>query len=292
MISVADSETKKKAKYYIDSATHRLKERAWQVALFLLAESDYGRSLAVDEAELLFDKIIKSTINDEQASVSALQQLCLVQLLTTHSQFYAKILTVIDSFGDEVNTGKSVSVSGMLIVAYLFASGANSSKLLLELIPVVLRLQQSNNYIVRIYAIGLSQAILCWFEQNNALEALKEKYDFFSDHVAFWRRVSNGNVGKNVSRVLANPFISGQFQAPRDITLRAIFRTLLKLNGSCGSLGLESFVENEFKMKNFGDFDEKGEVQKEEAPKVLNVEMHQTNDAQQQKIAPWMEEKV
>ena len=287
VIKASNAETRKKPKYYIDSSTHRLKERAWQVCLFLLLEGSF--QLDETDAESLFDEIVTSTINDEQASVSALQQLCLVVLLNGFPAFYPKIMKIVDSFGDEANTGRSVSVSGMLIVAFLYCSGSKNEKLLIDLVPVVLRLQQSNNYVVRIYAIGLCQAILAWFEQQNLVEIVSQKFAFLTEHVAFWRRVSNGNVGKNVARVLANPFISGKFSAPRDITLRAIFRTLIKLNGSRGVLPLKAF-DVEFDMPISGDFDEYSECENEEAAKVLEVEMVKS-DALQQKIAPWMEEK-
>ena len=287
VVKRVNRETQDNPKYFVDSHTHRFKERAWQVVLFLLTEADFASKITTDQAKPLFEMIVKVTINDEQTSVSALQQLCLVQLLHGHSELHAQVLDVIDAFGDEQNTGQSISVSGMLLVSFLFGMD-NNNEFLLNLVPVVLRLQQSNNYVVRIYAIGLSAAILSYFEQRNTDE-LDTRFPFFTEHVAFWRRVSNGNVGKNVARVLANPFVSGRFTVPRDLTLGAIMRTMLKLNGSQGAVSLSALQRvDHFEMAVFSEFDGEAEVDQSKAAKVLAVQMDNHNDAQQQKIAPWM----
>ena len=194
--------------------------------------------------------LISSLINDEQSSISALQQICIALMLNfalSHGEdFWSEYcLPHIDRFGDNENTGRSVSVSGLLISGFLFAQTQpeeGASSFLLEMIPKLIRLQQSNNYVVRIYAIGILQSVYNWFQKRNTSD-LNKKFPFLADHVGYSMKVTTGNVGKNVTRVISNSFLK-EFQV-KMCSILTIFNTLPRIFGSKSFLLINQLRELE-----------------------------------------------
>ena len=300
MLSINKSESRKKTKYYIDSSTHRNKERCFQYILLILLNDNFYMKMKLSQSRDICQDLILSLINDEQSSISALQQICIALTLnfalSQGEDFWSEFcLPHIDRFGDNENTGRSVSVSGLLIAGFLFAQTQpedSGSSFLLEMIPKLIRLQQSNNYVVRIYAIGILQSVYNWFQKRNT-SVLNTKFPFLADHVGYSMKVTTGNVGKNVTRVISNSFLK-EFQVKK-CALITIFNTLPRIFGSKSFLLINQLKElespnNKISLDNpETDFETDDETESGET--IDNGdEVEEVDNGQfcQQKVTPWM----
>ena len=81
MLSINKSESRKKTKYYIDSSTHRNKERCFQYILLILLQDNFYMKMTLPQSRDICQDLISSLINDEQSSISALQQVCIALML-------------------------------------------------------------------------------------------------------------------------------------------------------------------------------------------------------------------
>ena len=305
MLSINKSESRKKTKYYIDSSTHRNKERCFQYILLILLNDNFYMKMTLSQSRDICQDLISSLINDEQSSISALQQICIALTLDFGSKYSGQgndfwseyCLPHIDRFGDNENTGRSVSVSGLLIAGFLFAQTQlkpYGASFLLEMIPKLIRLQQSNNYVVRIYAIGILQSVYNWFENRDTqTSVLNEKFPFLADHVGYSMKVTTGNVGKNVTRVISNSFLK-EFQVKK-CALITIFNTLPRIFGSKSFLLINQLRElespnNKIWLTNPDvDFDTDDEMESDEITDNGD-EVEEVDNGQfcQQKVTPWM----
>ena len=71
----------KKTKYYIDSSTHRNKERCFQYILLILLQDNFYMKMTLPQSRDICQDLISSLINDEQSNISALQQICIALML-------------------------------------------------------------------------------------------------------------------------------------------------------------------------------------------------------------------
>ena len=301
MLDINQNESRKKTKYYIDSSTHRNKERCFQYILLMLLNDQFYLKMTLSQSRDLCKDLISSLINDEQASISALQQLCIALVLKfafdQGLDFWSEYcLPHIDRFGDTENTGRSVSVSGLLISGFLFAQTQpedNGSEFLLEIIPKLIRLQQSNNYVVRIYAIGILQSVYNWFQNRPGKKSLlAEKFPFLEDHVGYSMKVTTGNVGKNVTRVISNNFLK-EFQV-KNCALVTIFNTIPRIFGSKSWLQLdhlgelESISKIQFINPDTDIFEHTQTDNDEIESEVDDENVGDNGQFCQQKVTPWM----
>ena len=323
LFDINATESKKKQKYYVDrkilfisassrvffvvqqinnilSVTHRVKERIWQSILLILKNKEFLSKACESDLDEIFQSALKAMINDEQSSVSAIQQLVIVHLLTIESKLWNICLEFIHSFGDAENSGMSVSISGLLIIGYLYGiylanniGPSKSASFLIKFLGETIRLQQSNNFVVRIYSIGLTQSVFTWFSKQDALiqSRLSEAYPFLEKHVSFSKQITNGNVGRNVKRVLDNPFLTN-FDPVNNLSSLGIFHFLPNVFGSKTALNLDRIgairevMSIKFRDETF-DIDVPLTVN-ETGDNNENEVRVSDESAAQEKIKPWM----
>jgi len=121
---------------------------------------------------------------------------------------------------------------------------------------------------------------------------LNEKFPFLEEHVGYSMKVTTGNVGKNVTRVISNSFLK-EFQV-KNCALVTIFNTLPRIFGSKSFLLINQLRELEsinckISFKNpdtdFDDDEADKDVATENDEEVENVD---NGKFCQQKVTPWM----
>ena len=92
LIKLTERESKKHPRYHPESATHKLKERAWQTIVFLLKKNETSNQITPDEITDLYKNFLKNINADEQNSVLSLQQLAIVLCLEKNNNLWKRLM--------------------------------------------------------------------------------------------------------------------------------------------------------------------------------------------------------
>ena len=126
----------------------------------------------------------------------------------------------------------NLKVSALLVVGLLYGIARGDISFFRPLVAQLLRLQQSNNFLIRIHAIACLKAAVEWTQTNKQTNgALSGDYPFLERHVTFAQSQSTaGNMGRNVDRLMNNVLLQN-FDVTRDLTFCGIFRYLAMYTG-------------------------------------------------------------
>ena len=156
-----------------------------------------------------------------------------------------------------------------------------------------MRLQQSNNFLVRIHAIACLKAVWDLGENFDELkEKLVAKYPFIERHVAFAQnQAASGNMGRNVDRVMGNVLF--QKFTTADLSTRMIFRSLaIFLGGKPETLmaikSIEKINSSHIMFKNRENLPTEDMFQKVDQSEKFVLPTGSEIFATQQKITPWL----
>ena len=156
-----------------------------------------------------------------------------------------------------------------------------------------MRLQQSNNFLVRIHAIACLKAV--WdlgVNHPDFSEKLSEKFPFIERHVKFAQnQAASGNMGRNVDRVMANVFFKNFCTA--NLGTKTIFRSLAIFSGGkAETLMPEKTIElinsSGLLTKWSESFPKEKDFQKLSESETFSLPSGSEIFATQQKITPWM----
>ena len=92
LIKLTERESQKHPRYHPESATHKIKERAWQTIVFLLKKNETSNQITPDEIKDLYENFLKNINADEQNSVLSLQQLAIVLCLEKNNNLWKRLM--------------------------------------------------------------------------------------------------------------------------------------------------------------------------------------------------------
>ncbi|CBY13012.1 unnamed protein product, partial [Oikopleura dioica] len=218
-------ESKRKPRYHLNSSSHLTKERCWQSILFVICNVLHENKLDDEQISDLVDAILntltrrlvyepRSTVHEPTA-----------KLIAIDCKQWQKFDVIIEA---DDHLGYGGAVSSVLVVGMLFCISVKCSQFTSKLIEQCIRLQQSNNFLIRIHAIATIKKL---YSYCLTIPALKKKIDdvfpFLGRHVQFSHsQVKSGNMGRNVERVMGNLLFSYCSDVIQDLSLTSIFRTI------------------------------------------------------------------
>ena len=291
LMKTHDRESEKRSRYHGESATHKLKERVWQTITHLLAA---GKISDQSQRQKYFNRFLSALNMDDQSSVTMLQEAAIVSCILKDESLWSVCHGIID---DDAQTEFIGSVSALLVIGLLYGVAKKDGSFFVTYIGHCLRLQQSNNFLVRIHAIACIKASYEWsitaVDHCDIADSILAAYPFLARHVAFAQHnAAAGNMGRNVDRIMNNIYFQ-KFDFTKDLSFCALYRYIPLHSGGrkTGLLPLRVLQQvAEPGIPFVGEFDT--ELEGEETPDEtdeLDLENHCST--MQQKITPWMNEK-
>ena len=230
---------------------------------------------------------------DEQSSVRMLQQAAVVSCLLRDATLWSVCNKIIGE--DQARSDQSTftgSLSALLVIGLLYGIALKDGDFFTTYIGHCLRLQQSNNFLIRIHGIGCVKSAFDWISDHDGiLNTVTETFPFLQRHVRFaQQQAAAGNMGRNVDRIMNNIYFK-KFDFTKHLTFAGIFR-YLPLHGGVQPAGLipAKFLQETSnpKMTIFGEFDNEPEIEEVAEFDEFCFDNLEESPAVQQKISPWM----
>ncbi|XP_016285732.2 probable methyltransferase TARBP1 isoform X2 [Monodelphis domestica] len=215
--------SRSKARYYVNSLQHRVKNRVWQALLVLFPKFD---QIFLDK---IIGKIFEAGFVNNQASIKYLVEWIIILILHKFPQFLPKFWNCFCYGEEKLKMSICTFLSVLSHLDIIIQNIPDMKPVLKQALTVVLQWCFNHNFSVRLYALLALKKIwaLCktlHVEEFDALTAVIESslHQVENMHGA-------GNAKKNWQRIQEH-FFFAKFHPLKDYSLETIFYTLPRLS--------------------------------------------------------------
>nr|XP_035964557.1 probable methyltransferase TARBP1 isoform X2 [Halichoerus grypus] len=216
--------SRSRARYYVNSQQHRLKNRVWQTLLVLFPSFDQNF------LNRIIDKIFQAGFINNQASIKYFIEWIIILILHKFPQFLLKFWDCF-SYGEE--NSKTSICTFLSVLSHLDIITQNipeKKPILKQALIIVLQWCFNHNFSIRLYALVALKKIwsMCKTLHIEEFDALTSVIESSLNQVE--NMPGTGNAKKNWQRIQEHFFFAA-FHPVQDYCLETIFYILPRLSG-------------------------------------------------------------